>query len=132
MLADDKKALANVRLERACECLLEAKSLFDAQKYKGAANRLYYSVFHAMRAVLALDGVDKKHHSGIISEFRRRYIKTKILDVKLSGIISALSEMRSESDYDDFYVLSKSDISEQFDHAQYFLDEIKHYLSLQE
>lgn len=60
-----------------------------------------------MRAVLALDGVDMKHHSGVISEFRRRYIKTNEVDVNLSKIISRLSEMRTGSDYDDFYILSK-------------------------
>ena len=81
-----------------------------------------------MRAVLALDGVDMKHHSGIMSEFRRRYIKTGILEVKLSDIISVLYEMRSESDYDDFYVLSKADIAEQFLNASYFVDAIESYL----
>ncbi|MBQ1507579.1 MAG: hypothetical protein IIZ36_04065 [Ruminococcus sp.] len=69
-----------------------------------------------------------KHHSGIISEFRRRYIKTGIFDVRLSGIISALYEMRSESDYDDFFVLSKSDIKGQFDNAGFFLKSVEEFL----
>lgn len=128
MQAEDKKSLSKIRLERAEECLKEAQNLYDAESYKGAANRLYYSIFHAMRAVLALDGVDMKHHSGVISEFRRRYIKTGILDGRLSDIISVLSEMRSESDYDDFYVLSKSDIAEHFENARFFLDSVKQYL----
>lgn len=129
MQDEDKKALSLVRLMRAEECLREAYSLYHAEGYRGAANRQYYAVFHAMRAVLAMDGVDRKHHSGIISEFRRRYIKSERLDVRLSDIIAALSEMRSESDYDDFYVLSKTDIAEQFDNVRYFLDEVKAYLA---
>ena len=36
--------------------------------------------------------------------------------------------MRSESDYDDFYVLSKADIAEQFLNASYFVDAIESYL----
>lgn len=129
MRDEDKRALSKVRLDRAEECLTEAQSLFEAEKYKGAANRLYYSIFHAMRAVLALDGVDMKHHSGVISEFRRRYIKTNKLDVKLSNIISRLSEMRSESDYDDFYVLSKKSVLEQFENVRFFIDAIQNYLN---
>lgn len=78
MRDQDKLALSKVRLDRAEECFAEAESLFASEKYRGAANRLYYSIFHAMRAVLALDGIDMKHHSGVISEFRRRYIKTNI------------------------------------------------------
>ena len=66
-----------------------------------------------------------KHHSGIISEFCRLYIKTKIFDTKLSTIISALFDIRTDSDYDDFYVISKEEVKEQLDNAEYFLNEIK-------
>jgi len=41
--------------------------LLAGESYRSAANRAYYAIFHAMRAVLALDGVDMKHHSGIIA-----------------------------------------------------------------
>ena len=130
MQDEDKRALSKVRIDRAEECLKEAQSLFEAESYKGAANRLYYSIFHAMRATLALDGVDMKHHSGVISEFRRRYIKTKKLDASLSKIISVLSGMRSESDYDDFYVLSKTEISNQFENVRFFIDSVKNLIDV--
>ena len=48
------------------------------------ANRSYYAVFAAMRAVLALQGFDSKKHSGIIAEFRREYIKSGLLPKELS------------------------------------------------
>ena len=63
--------LSKARLEQAGDCLRAAKTLLGIEDFKGAANRSYYAVFHAMRAVLALDGIDRKHHSGIITEFRR-------------------------------------------------------------
>ena len=96
--------------------------------YRGAANRSYYAVFHAMRAVLALDGVDMKHHSGIISEFRRRYIKTELLDKGLSEVIQLQSEYRTSSDYDDFFVLSKEEVTEQVSSAGQFLSAIEKFL----
>ena len=82
-----------------------------------------------MRAILALDGIDMKHHSGIISEFRRLYIKTGVFDTELSTIISALFDIRTESDYDDFYVISKQEVKEQIANAELFYNEIKEYLS---
>ena len=39
------------------------------RSYRSANNRAYYSIFHAIRSVLALDGFDSKKHSGVISEF---------------------------------------------------------------
>lgn len=128
MQDNEKKALSAVRLEHAEECLEAAKSLLFSGNYKSAANRSYYAVFHGMRAVLALNMIDMKHHSGIISEFRRLYIKTGIFDVKLSQIISVLFDIRNDSDYDDFFIVSKEEVIEQIDNAEYFLSEIKNYL----
>ena len=81
-----------------------------------------------MRAVLALDGIDMKHHSGIISEFRRLYIKTGKLDMQLSYIIQEQSETRTSSDYDDFFVLSNHEVEEQIAGAEKFLGAISAFL----
>ena len=91
----------------------------------------YYAVFHAMRAVLALNEIDMRHHSGIISEFRKRYIKTGVFETRLSQIISVLFDTRTESDYDDFFVISKAEVVEQTENAEYFLQVIKAYLDRQ-
>lgn len=56
-----------------------ADEILKIGDYKTVANRSYYAVFSAMRAVLALDSFDSKKHSGIIAEFRRRYLKNEIL-----------------------------------------------------
>jgi len=128
MQVDDKKALSDARFDHAKECLDAAKSLLASSNYKSAANRSYYAIFHAMRAVLAFDGIDMKHHSGVISEFRKLYIKTNIFDIKLSQIISVLFDIRTESDYDDFFIISKSEVQEQIENAEYFLTEIEKFL----
>lgn len=125
---EEKKSLSTARFDHALECLDAAKSLLENGNYKSAANRSYYAIFHAMRAVLAFDEIDMKHHSGIISEFRKRYIKTGSFEIKLSQIISVLFDTRTDSDYDDFFVISKADVAEQIENAEYFLSEIKKYL----
>jgi len=128
MQYEELKSLSQVRYEHAEECLDAAKSLLSSDNYKSAANRSYYAIFHAMRAVLAFDGIDMKHHSGIISEFRRLYIKTGVFETKLSEIISVLFDIRTDSDYDDFFVLSKEEVIEQIQNAEYFLTTIFQYL----
>ena len=115
-------------MEHAYECIAAAKLNFSAGDYKTAANRSYYAVFHAMRSVLAYDGIDMKHHSGIISEFRRLYIKTGIFTKEMSETISALFDLRSDSDYDDYYVISIDDIKTQMSSAESFLNSIEEFL----
>ena len=129
MELEQLRALSDIRLEHADECISAAKNLLGSENYKSAANRAYYTVFHAMRAVLAFDKIDMKHHSGIIAEFRRLYIKTGIFDAELSKIISVLSDSRNDSDYDDFFIVSKEEVAEQIKDAELFLVKIKEYVS---
>ena len=82
-----------------------------------------------MRAVLAYDGIDMKHHSGIISSFRRLYIKNGLFDARLSKIISELYDLRTDSDYDDFFVISGEEVAEQVENAAFFLEQIRNYLA---
>lgn len=118
-----------MRLDTAKERITYAKEILNIGDYKTVANRSYYAVFSAMRAVLALDNVDSKKHSGIISEFRRRYIKTGIFPKEFSFFIDELVEIRQGSDYDDFYIVSKEEVENQLDNAEQFVDEIEKYLN---
>lgn len=129
MHLEEKRALSAARFEHAKECLEAARLLLNAENYKSAANRSYYAIFHAMRAVLAYDEIDMKHHSGIISEFRKLYIKTGIFDTYMSTIISVLFNVRQDSDYDDFFVISKNEVVEQIENADAFLSKIQEYLN---
>ena len=125
---ETRKDLSQYRLEQAEQCLKSAKILLDSHDYKGAANRSYYCVFHCMRSILALEGMDFKKHSGLIAYFRKEYIKTEKLDVSLSDIIADVFQIRTESDYDDYYVVDKTEVEEQIKNAEYFMQQTKKYL----
>ena len=125
---DKEKRLAEWRFEQAHQCLDAAKTMIEINNYKSAANRSYYCIFHCIRSILALESVDFKKHSAVISHFRLNYIKTKIFDSKLSDIIESLFIIRNASDYDDFYVLEKEQAIKQVENAEYFLEQIKNYL----
>lgn len=128
MLSEEKIALSKIRLDNAKERIAFADEILAIGDYKTVANRSYYAVFSAMRAVLALDGIDSKKHSGIIAEFRKNYLKTEILPKTLSPMIDALVEIRQGSDYDDFYVVSKEEVCEQLENAKVFVSEVEKFL----
>lgn len=126
-----KIELSKRRLEVARERMKTAGILLDAGDYKAVANRLYYAVFSAMRAVLALDGFDSKKHSGIISRFRQSYIKTGTFSTEMSKIIDDLEVIREDNDYDDFFIISKEDVMIQSQRAKFFVNEVERYLQEQ-
>lgn len=98
-----------------------AKALLEIELYEDAANRAYYCIFHSVRSLLALEGVEFKRHSGNVSYFREKYIKTGIFDKSLSVILGDAFTVRSDSDYEDFAVISKSDVTAQVANAEFFL-----------
>ena len=124
-LSDQEEAVVRDRLANAKECLAAAKDTFQLKYYKTSAGRLYYAVFNLMRALLNCDGIEMGHHSGVISEFRKRYIKTQIMDSSVSDLISQLYDIRSKSDYSVFYEISAEDIEPYFDETEAFFQEIE-------
>ena len=70
MLDENRISLCKYRIEKAYECLKSAVILKNVGDYTSSANRSYYSIFHAMRAVMALDGEDRKKHSGVVAYFQ--------------------------------------------------------------
>ena len=124
-----KKDLCCYRLEKARKCLSSAKVLLRSEDYCGAANRSYYCIFHCIRSPLALEGVDFSKHSGVMAYFQQNYVKTGIFKKEYSKILTEAFELRSESDYDDYYVISKEDVEEQIKNAQFFFDGIMKYVS---
>ena len=91
MLDNQMFSLAKYRLDRAKETYLTAYENLESSRYLDANNRAYYSIFHSMRAILALDDVDFKKHSGVISYFRETYIKAGVFENVYSDIISKAS-----------------------------------------
>ena len=128
MNKENAMELSKYRLEKAYECLSSAKTLRETGDYRGAANRTYYTAYHAIRSILALDMVEFKRHSGNISYFRQHYIKTGLFDVGLSEILTLASQTRNSSDYDDFYILSKEEVNIQIENVEKLYCDVDKYL----
>ena len=122
------KDLSIYRLERAKEDYTAAENNLGLKDLRTAVNRAYYAIFHAVRAVLALDEYDSKKHSGIISEFRLRYIKTEIFDKEISEMIGKAFKIRNKSDYQDMYIVSRNDTEIQIRNAKTIIDAVEKYL----
>lgn len=122
------KDLSKYRYEKALQCISSARYVMQIQDYNLVSNRAYYAIFHAMRAVLALEGKDFEKHSAVISYFRKEYIKTQIFSVEASRIVGNAFDLRNDSDYSDWCEVSQEDAEEQLLAAEQFLAMTKSYL----
>ena len=129
MLPEQLRELSQLRLQNAKTLLITAEKMIELGDYKSAANRSYFAIFNAMRAELAILGIDNKKHSGIISAFRLNFIKNSIFDDNLSDIITSLFRVRTEADYNDFYIISKTDVLYQLENAKLFVSTVEKHLT---
>ena len=62
-MAGSIRDLSKYRYEKSIEQIKVAETLIQNEMYSVALNRAYYAIFHAMRAVNALDDFDSSKHS---------------------------------------------------------------------
>ena len=123
------ETLARYRLNQAKENIEEAEALFNINKFKGANNRAYYAIFHAIKAVLALEQTDFKRHSSVIAYFNKEYISKGVFDKELGKRVSEASFYREKSDYVDFYIVTKEESQIQIETAKLIIKEIEEYIN---
>ena len=126
----DKTDVAKHRLRVAKEDLQAANLLLEANSYRGANNRAYYAIFHAVSAVLAMERVAFKKHKDTLAYFNKNYVATEIFPRNLGRKIVKAEEIRHESDYDTFYIASKEVIIEQIQTAEQLIELVEVYCNV--
>lgn len=125
----DQMQLSQYRMERAKEDIVTAKVNIDNGLYKGAVNRSYYAIFHAIRAVNVLDGFDASKHSAVIAHFNQFHVHTGDFEKYTYKIIDSAYRIREKCDYSDFFIVSKEEAEEQYNKAIEFVKCVEHFLS---
>ena len=103
MTNQNKKINISQELERAKECLKSAELLATHGQYADAVSRLYYYVYHNIRALLLSSGLEPKTHEGALRLLGLHFIKSGIFAPGLSHSFAKLMKYRGEADYSQCY-----------------------------
>jgi uncharacterized protein (UPF0332 family) len=115
-------------IEVAKTRLKAAKLLFEKGMLEDAVNRAYYTFFYAAKAMLNALGFDAKTHSGLISEFGLRIIKTNMLGKELAQYFRRAFEMRESSDYEIGIIFSEDEVQTLIKNAEDFLKKAQEFI----
>lgn len=77
-------------MKSAFQTFEAAKILAENGFWNPAINRLYYSLFYAVNALLVLHDIQTKSHSSTKSQFSLYFIKTGRLDKKYGRLLAEL------------------------------------------
>lgn len=126
---EERNIIVSLELKRARETYDDIGCLISANRLNGAANRMYYAVFHAVCALLIHDGHQGITHKGSHALFSLHYIKTGILPREYGQLYSQLQTMREESDYNCAYDVEMDEIEQRLKPAKRLIEDIERLVS---
>ena len=128
MTKEEKQALVKYRLERAYESLKAAQLLFENKLFTPAMNRIYYSMFYSVQALLVLDEKAFSKHGQVKGYFNKEFIKAGVFPKEFGKLFNTVFEYRQKFDYIDMLVPEEELISDYIIEAQKFIAQISSYL----
>jgi len=125
MTFSDKADYIRYRLETSYTTFEAARVLADNGFWNSAVNRLYYSVFYAVSALLVFHDIQTKKHSSVKSQFSLHFIKTGVFDKKYGQLLSELFDWRQKGDYENIFDYDQASVQPLFIPVKEMLDLIK-------
>ena len=100
---EERKEYVIYRIESVHKTFEAAKILAENEFWNSAVNRLYYSVFYAVNALLVMNEIQTKSHSATKSQFSLYFVKTGKFDKKYGRLLSELHDWRQKGDYENVF-----------------------------
>ncbi|MCK4278351.1 MAG: HEPN domain-containing protein, partial [Desulfurellaceae bacterium] len=117
--------LIKYRLSRAKETLKDAEILISNNRLNSTVNRIYYSLYYAVLALLETKELASSKHSGVRALFNQYFVKTGIVSKETGRFFSELFNDRQEGDYVDYTKFEVKDVKNKFEKCNFYIGEIE-------
>jgi len=111
-MTEPEITLIRYRMERSKEALSAARLMYENGHYNDAVNRLYYSCFYAVIALLATEGIHPSKHTTARSSLNKNWIRTGRLSKGTGRLYNTLFDRREKGDYGDYFRFSGEDVKD--------------------
>ena len=120
----EKEQAIELKLKKARALLSEVEIQLQNHFYATAINRLYYSCFHATKALLLTRDLIPKTHSGVITLLHQHFVLPGLFNQVHAAFFSKLLQERMDDDYGDFMIIEFDDVKEFIIPAKEYVDYI--------
>ncbi len=114
MTFEERVEYVKYRIESANKTFEAAKVLAENEFWNSAVNRLYYSIFYAVNALLVMNEIQTKSHAATKSQFSMYFVKTGKFDKKYGKLLSELFDWRQKGDYENIFDYNKDSVQPLF------------------
>ncbi len=126
---DERTSLVTLRIDKAKRFLQEAEQMLPLELWDMAANRFYYSCFHAAQALLVCHGLSAHTHAGTLGVFGMHFVKTGIVSKETGAFFSRMEQLRMKADYNCEYNVTASEVESMAGAARDFIETIEGLIS---
>lgn len=126
---EDRRILVQLELEKADNTLSQVAVLQREGYWDTMANRIYYSLFHAVSALLINDQREVGSHKGAAIRFHQYYVKTGVFTEEEGSFYSQMETLREKSDYNCFFNVTEADIVSKVVPTSSFIEKVKQYIA---
>lgn len=102
-----KRIAIQLLIEKSDNNMEQAIKVADLGYWDLVANRIYYAVFHAISAMLFVEGVRTGTHKGTSIQFGKYYVLTGIFSRQDGILYGQLQTMREKADYQNVFSLDE-------------------------
>ena len=126
---EDRQILVELELEKTYKTFRQVEVLQREGYWDTMANRLYYSLFHAVSALLINDRHEVGSHKGAAIRFHQYYVRTGVFTEEEGSFYSQMETLREKSDYNCFFNVTETDIVSKVAPASSFIEKVKQYIA---
>jgi uncharacterized protein (UPF0332 family) len=116
--------LINYRTKRSVETLNEAKTMMSNGYWNASVNRIYYSCYYVVSALLLVKSIETGSHKGIRQMFGLHFVQTGLVSKEDGRFFSDLYDRRQTGDYDDFVLYEEETVHILYGQAERFISRI--------
>jgi len=113
--------LIKYRISRSLETLVEAETMIKNGFWNAAVNRIYYSCYYIVSALLLKKFIETNSHKGIRQMFGLHFVQTGAVPKEDGRFFSDLYDRRQTGDYDDFVVYEEDTVLNLYNRAKDFI-----------
>ena len=129
MTGEGRRESTRTELDLAAEELRAAQGLLRDGLSRIAVARVYFAVFHAVRAQLYAEGFEPRTHGGAQHLFNLHFVRTGRYEPATSRLIARLQKYREDADYAPAFVIDDRGAREDLEAARQFVARVREALA---
>ncbi|MBU0487244.1 MAG: HEPN domain-containing protein [Bacteroidetes bacterium] len=109
------------RISKSRESLRDAKILAASKSWNAAINRLYYSCYYMVSALMIKHGFNIQTHSGLKTQLSLNFVREGKLSKENGKLFSDLMDWRQKGDYGDMFDFDQETVESLIEPVENFL-----------